>query len=87
MLALLLFLKRLIEYTQFHDSWTGTVATDSQSLIYTVRGTRRDSPSPATATAYRRPLDPLSPEWDITVGIRALLNAMPGLTLQHIKGH
>jgi hypothetical protein len=36
---------------------------------------------------YKRPLDPLSPEWDIVIGVQSLLNDMPGLELQHIKGH
>jgi hypothetical protein len=29
----------------------------------------------------------LSPEWDLVVGIQHLLEEMPGLTLEHIKGH
>ena len=36
---------------------------------------------------YKRPLDPLSPEWDVVVGIQKLLQDMPGLKLEHIKGH
>ena len=36
---------------------------------------------------YKRPLDPLSPEWDIVIGAQSLLKDMPGLRLQHIKGH
>jgi hypothetical protein len=37
MLALLSFLKRLAEFIQLHEPWVGVLATDSKSLIDTVR--------------------------------------------------
>lgn len=33
------------------------------------------------------PLDPLIPAWDIISGIQNLLQEMPDITLQHVKGH
>ena len=33
------------------------------------------------------PLEPTIPEWDIVRGIQALLQGMPDVRLQHVKGH
>ena len=65
------------------------MATDSQSLIDTIQGRHRDEPPPAPqgSDTYRKSLDPLDPEWDIVFTIQKLLAAMPGVVLQHIKGH
>ena len=87
MLALLLFLQRLAEFIQHHDQWSGIIATDSKSLISTIRGPCRSQTHSGPATVYQRPLNPLSPEWDIMAGIQQLLSAMPRLKLQHIKSH
>ena len=87
MLALLVFLKRLAEYIQLHEPWKGIIATDSKSIIDTVRGTIREQSDPSKLSLYQRPLNPLSPEWDVVVGIQNLLTEMPGLEIQHIKGH
>jgi hypothetical protein len=96
LLSLLCFLRRLAEFTGKHDPWFGIVATDSQSLINTVlqkkpRDTSSRSMAMVTeadfALARRFPLDPSLPEWDIIRGIQALLQEMPGIQLQHVKGH
>ena len=88
MLALLVFLHRLAEYIHLHEPWKGIIATDSKSIIDTVLGTIRERHDSTKRTAYQRPLNPLSPEWDVVVGIQQLLKDMPGLELQHhIKGH
>lgn len=49
-------------------------------------------PTVAEATASeldpeQLPLDPLSLEWDLIVTIRQLLHKMPGLSLEHVRGH
>ena len=85
MLALLCFLQRLAEYVQLHNPWRGIIV--SKSLIDTVRGPNHQPIGQPPGTTYRRPLDPLSPEWDVVVGIQQLLQTMPGLKLEHIKGH
>jgi hypothetical protein len=87
MLALLSFLKRLQEFTYLHEPLHGIIATDSKSLVDTIRGPHRVQIGPSPANVYHRPLDPLSPEWDVIFGIQSLLREMPGLNLQHIKGH
>ena len=87
MLALLIFLQRIAEYTQRHESWEGILATDSKSIIDTVKGKQRSHPESQQRAPYQRPINPLSPEWDVVIGIQRLLNDMPGLQLQHIKGH
>ena len=89
MLALLCFLHRLAEYINLHEPWHGIIATDSKSLVDTVRGkVRPELNNQTTKVPWRRPLDPLSSEWDVVVvGIQHLLNEMPGLKMEHIKGH
>jgi hypothetical protein len=86
MLALLSFLKRLTEYIQLHKPLQGILATDSKGLIDAIRGPHRVHIGQVQATVFRRLLNPLSPEWDIVVGVQTLLQEMPGLKLQHIKG-
>ena len=87
MLALLSFLKRIAEFINLHDPWEGILATDSKSLIDTVRIPTPSNQSHVHGSTYKRPLDPLTPEWDVVIGVQSLLREMPGLQLQHIKGH
>jgi hypothetical protein len=87
MLALLSFLKRIAEFIHLHEPWKGVLATDSKSLIDTIRPQQLRQNHQAPVSTYQRPLDPLSPEWDIVIGVQTPLQEMPGLTLQHIKGH
>ena len=86
MLALLCFLQRLAEYINLHEPWHGIIVTDSKSLVDTERGkVRPELNNQATKVPWRRPLDPLSPEWDVVVGIQHLLNEMPELEIQQTK--
>jgi hypothetical protein len=91
MLAMLCFLKRLAEFTYQHEPWQGALATDSLSLVDTVLGIKRKlTPTEAAASEpepVQLPLDPLSPEWDLIVNIRRLFREMPGLSLEHVRGH
>ena len=87
MLALLCLLQRQAKYIQLHEPWHGVIATDSKSLIDTIRGPSQHHIGHSPGTVYQRPLDPLSPEWDVVVGIQKQLQEMPGLKLEHIKGH
>ena len=61
MLALLLFLQRLAKFIQYHDQWNGIIATDSKSLIDTIRGKCRSQTHSGQAKEYQRPLNPMSP--------------------------
>ena len=87
LLALLCFLHRLAEFIQLREPWQGVIATDSKSLIDTIYGPKYLQLGSIQATDFRRPLDPLSPEWDVVIGVQQLLKSMPRITLQHIKGH
>ncbi|KAI2502879.1 hypothetical protein MHU86_11548 [Fragilaria crotonensis] len=92
MLAMLCFLKRLAEFTYQHEPWQGTLATDSLSLVDTVLGIKRrrtlvEEVMSEQDEPVQLPLDPLSPEWDLIVNIRRLFSEMPGLTLEHVRGH
>lgn len=81
MLALLCFIRRLTEFIQLHEPWQGIIATDNKSLIDMIYGPKYLQIGQIQATEFRRPLDPLSPEWDV---VHQLLKSMPSLTLQHI---
>ena len=90
-LAILCFLRRLREFTgQQSNPLTGILATDSLSLLDTLRRVKMDDiPSglddmPETTNA---PLDPLGAEWDVVEKINSLLHASPKLVLKHVRGH
>jgi hypothetical protein len=53
MLAMLLFLQRLAEFIQLHEAWKGIIATDSKSLIDTIRGTSRTRSDSDQLRPYR----------------------------------
>ena len=90
MLSMLCFLRpRLAEFTTQHEPWKGIIATDSLSLIDTIRGVRRDDfgcVHEEDKVLAGQPLDPLSPEWDLVNLIRQLLHTMPELKLHHVFG-
>ena len=56
-----LFLQRLAKFIQYHDQWNGIIATDSKSLIDTIRGKCRSQSHSGQAKEYQRPLNPMSP--------------------------
>ena len=92
MLAMLSFLKRLAEFTHQHTPWQGLLATDSLSLIDTIRGSKKHALGHVASADFEPeqvllPLDPLCPEWDLIVNIRRLFIEMPDLQLQHVHGH
>ena len=94
MLSLLCFLRRLHEFTGQCEPWVGTLATDSQSLLDTIKG---HSPQPEDQPVFAAddqwtdteqwPLEELSPEWDVVQNIRQLLVTMPHITLEYVRGH
>lgn len=91
MLSILCFLRRLAEFTGHTSAWHGIVATDSDSLLKTLRK-KHVVTYPSVAMAVQPslkafPLDPLLPEWDVVRGIQVLVQSMPGLALQYVAGH
>ena len=92
LLSFLLFLRRVAEFTSMHDPWIGTIATDSKSLLQTLKGIDRSLPSPNFDTPLRidgdsNILEPLQPDWDILIEVQNALIQLPEIKLQFIKGH
>jgi hypothetical protein len=48
-LSMLCFLNRIAEFTMKHEPWRGIVATDRQSVIFTIQRCQRDEPHPTTS--------------------------------------
>jgi hypothetical protein len=71
-----------------HEPWSGIIATDSQSLFNTLAGvTSKDLPVQIPDGSGPHRLDVLSAEWDVVVQIQAQSAFLPGIRLQHIRGH
>jgi hypothetical protein len=92
MLSFLLFLRRVAEFTFTHDPWIVTIATDSKSLLQTLKGIDRSQPSPNFDTPLRidgnsTTLEPMQPDRDILIEIQTALSQLPEIHLQFIKGH
>jgi hypothetical protein len=65
LLSFLLFLRRVSEFTFMLNPWIGTIATDSESLLKTLKGPARSHLSPSTEAPLRiagdsTTLDPFS---------------------------
>jgi exonuclease III len=86
LLSLLRFLIRIAQYTMMHEPWSGTVVTDSKSLLDVLFGTddTTDNEQPPPQLPY---LEPTQADWDVLVELRHSLERLPGITLRHIKGH
>ncbi|KAI2500736.1 hypothetical protein MHU86_13715 [Fragilaria crotonensis] len=91
MLSILRLLVRLAKFTAMDGTWTGTIVTDSQSMLDTVFGRDKNSgPAASTPTSLPAditPLNPMIPEWDLLVEIRQSLIQLPMVKLMYVKGH
>ena len=92
MLAMLCFLRRLREFTGHDqgDPWTGILATNSLSLLDTLKGVKMDDIPHGLEDMPERinaPLDPLSAAWDVVEKINSLLHELPKMMLKHVRGH
>ncbi len=74
MLSIMRFLIQIAAFTEMDDAWEGSIVTDSDSLLRTLRQ------SPTS-------LDPLQPEWDLLIEIFQSLHKLPLVTLEFVKGH
>ena len=89
-LSFLRFLIRIGHFTQMHEQWQGTLATDSQSVLDTLFGRDcedRNDGTPLNLDGNRVVLDALCPEWDVLIEIQTALRALPGVRLQYVEGH
>ena len=91
MLAIFCFLRRLSEFIGHRgDPWEGILATDSLSLLDTLRGVKIDdvpSGCEEMPESVEAPLDPMSAEWDVVGKISSLLSDFPQMVLKHVRGH
>jgi hypothetical protein len=88
LLSLLCFLIRLAEFTHLEESWEGHLATDSQSLLDTLFGIKDKRQLLSTLQSSQlADLDVMIPEWDILILIQERMRKLPGIDIQHIKGH
>jgi hypothetical protein len=92
LLSMLVFLRRVAEFTSKHEPWTGTLATDSKSLLQTLRGKPTTPIHPGLDAPFRIAdeavlLDVLQPDWDVLIEIQHALRHLPELNLQFIRGH
>lgn len=81
-----------IEFTFQYEPWQGILATDSLSLLDTMHGISGNDSGLVEGEILKQelvllPLNPLVPEWDSLVNTFHLLTEMPGLQLQHVRGH
>ena len=78
LLSLLRFLIRIAKYTKIHELWTGTVVTDSKSLLNVLFGIddTPDNKQPHPQLPY---LDPTQADWDVLAELRHSLACFPGL--------
>lgn len=73
-----------------HEEWSGKIATDSKSVIETLRDGDPDPQEedlPVDLDDGRVVLDVLRPEWDVLIEIQDALSSLPGVTITYVKGH
>jgi hypothetical protein len=91
MLSFLRFMIRLAEYTGMIEPWTGSLVSDSESVLNTLHGKdmREKEIDAVHLILTKGPiiLDVLCPDWDILIEIQTALLILPGITMQFIKGH
>ena len=92
LLALMRFLIRMAEFTEMQQPWIGRIATDSLSLLDTLRGkddTRmeRERDEPINLSGSKVELNCISADWDVLIEIQDALTKLPQICLQHVKGH
>lgn len=89
LLSLVLYLRRVAEFTSRHEPWIGIIATDSKSLLQTLKGKPTtpihpglDDPFLLEGKAVR--LDVLQPDWDVLIEIQHAMIHLPEIKLQFI---
>ena len=90
MLTVLVFLRRLAEFTDHRQPWSGILATDSQSLLDAIsEKTLPDSDSPPIYGKVKdlRALDVRCAEWDLLSSILLELREYPNLKLEYVAAH
>jgi ribonuclease HI len=90
LLSLMQFLSRVKEYSAMHEYWSGTIGTDSQSVLETLHGGHLDLQvvdTPVDLSRGRVVLEPLCPDWDVLIEIQDAMTHLLHVQLAHVKGH
>jgi ribonuclease HI len=90
LLSLMRFLIRVKEYSAMHEDWSGTIGTDSQSVLETLHGGHMDSQvvdTPVDLSRGRVVLEPLCPDWDVLIEIQDAMTHLSQVQLAYVKGH
>jgi hypothetical protein len=82
MLSLLRFLIRLGEYTFRVDQWSGTIGTDSHSMLERLFGSKTVKDGKPLTAASLVELDVLCAEWDLLIAIQDSLRLLPEVKLK-----
>jgi hypothetical protein len=91
--SLVLYLRRVAEFTSMHEPWIGAIATNSKSLLQTLKSKPTtpihpalDDPILLEGKAVR--LDVLQPDGDVLIKIQyGAMTHLPEIKLQFIRGH
>ncbi len=87
MLSLLRFLVRLGDYTHKPVEWSGTIGTDSQSMLKTLFGQENVRQCTLLGSVHLQEMDVMIAEWDLLIEIHTTLKTSPGVKLAYVKGH
>ncbi|KAI2494762.1 hypothetical protein MHU86_19757 [Fragilaria crotonensis] len=90
MLSLMRFLLRIREYSSMHDEWSGTIGTDSKSVLDTLMNGDHDLQEeevPVDLDGDNVVLDALRPDWDVLIEIQEAMHRLPNVRLTYVRGH
>ena len=87
MLSLLRFLIRLSDFTYKTERWSGTIGTDSQSMLEKLFGRTKVRDGEALTAEMLEELDVMDAEWDLLHEIQLSLCTLLDVKLTYVKGH
>jgi ribonuclease HI len=92
LLALLRFLIKMAEFSEMQRQWIEIIATDSLSLLDTLRGKDEarlegERDELINLSGSKVDLNCVSADWDVLIEIQDSLAQLLQIRLQHVKGH
>jgi hypothetical protein len=87
MLSILRFLIRVGEYAFRVGNWSGTIGTDSRSMLEKLFGNKNVREGTTLAAMALAELDVMTAEWDLLQEIQVALKLLPDVKLKYVKGH
>jgi hypothetical protein len=73
-----------------HEKWSGTIGTDSKSVLDTLMNGDHDmqeEETPIQLDGNKVVLDVLRPDWDVLIEIQEVIQTFPQVRLTYVKGH